>query len=295
MDGPAPALSERVRSLLGKRPNEWRRATGGYTMAERWIAAFDDGSSCFIKSGPGYIAEALRAEFHLMYSRFDVAFLPQLLGWDDDGEQPLLILEDLSHARWPPPWRMNDVERVLEVLEQLHNMAVDGLPTVEDKEPSLCDGWVTVAAEPAPFLALGLTTRQWLEAALPSLIQASAPSLLRGPAVLHFDVRSDNLCFTDGRVVLVDWNHVCRGNPALDLAAWAPSLHSEGGPVPEDLLPGEPGLAAIVSGYFAARAGLPPIWQAPDVRTVQMSQLRSALPWCARAMGLDPPDGPNAP
>jgi hypothetical protein len=44
-----------------------------------------------------------------------------------------------------------------------------------------------------------------------------------------------------------------------------------------------------MSGFFAARAGLPPIPTAPHVREVQLAQLRTALPWAARALGLPPP------
>ncbi len=50
-----------------------------------------------------------------------------------------------------------------------------------------------------------------------------------------------------------------------------------------------------MSGFFAGRAGKPPIPNAPQVREVQLSQLRSALPWAQRALRLPPLDGPNAP
>jgi hypothetical protein len=48
------------------------------------------------------------------------------------------------------------------------------------------------------------------------------------------------------------------GNPDLDLAGWAASLHLEDGPPPQELLPGAGGLAAVLAGFFASRAGLPP-------------------------------------
>ncbi|MEZ4240454.1 MAG: phosphotransferase [Myxococcota bacterium] len=88
---------------------------------------------------------------------------------------------------------------------------------------------------------------------------------MAGDALLHLDVRSDNLCLLPDRVVLVDWNHAVRGNPAVDLAFWAPSLRLEGGPAPEALV-GDPSLAALVAGFFAAHAGLPEIPHAPRVR-----------------------------
>lgn len=76
----------------------------------------------------------------------------------------------------------------------------------------------------------------------------------------------------------------------MDIAAWPPSLEAEGGPPPERILPGEPEAAALVSGFFAARAGLPAPTTAPRVRTVQLAQLRTALPWATRELDLPPPD-----
>ena len=48
-------------------------------------------------------------------------------------------------------------------------------------------------------------------------------------------------------------------------------------------------LAAWVTGFFFARAALPPILDAPYVRPLQLAQSRTALPWAARQLGLPPP------
>ena len=72
------------------------------------------------------------------------------------------------------------------------------------------------------------------------------------------------------------------------LGLWLPSLAYEGGPEPEQILPDAPEVAAWVSGFFAARAGLPQIPDAPRVRWVQRRQLATALPWAVRALGLPP-------
>ena len=76
----------------------------------------------------------------------------------------------------------------------------------------------------------------------------------------------------------------------MDVAAWLPSLHAEGGPPPDAVLPDAPEAASFMCSFFAARAGLPSIPTAPRVRAVQLAQLRTALPWPARALGLRPPD-----
>lgn len=162
-----------------------------------------------------------------------------------------------------------------------------GLPALETL-PDL-RGWSRVAADPPPFLGLGLCSSGWLERALPALLAAEAAAPLAGEALLHLDVRSDNVCFRP-EPALVDWNWAARGDARVDLAFWAPSLRLEGGPPPEALLPDEPGLAAWVSGFFAARAGLPAGPPPPRVRALQRAQLSVALPWAARALGLAPPD-----
>ena len=114
---------------------------------------------------------------------------------------------------------------------------------------------------------------------------------VEGDAFLHFDVRSDNVCFDGARVWLVDWNLVVLGNPLVDVAFWLPSLAAEGGPQPDVIAPEIPaGLAAFVAGFFAAQAGQPVIPHAPRVRSVQLDQLRIALPWAARSCGLPPPE-----
>lgn len=160
------------------------------------------------------------------------------------------------------------------------------LRTFGELHGNLGDGWQQVAQEPAPFLALQLAIAVWLERALPLLVQAGAQVRIDGNELIHLDVRSDNLCRTSRGVVLIDWNHACLGNGAVDTGFWLPSLEAEGGPPPEDTLPNRPEIAAYVSGFFAARAGLPPVRDAPSVRAVQLQQLKPALLWAARELAL---------
>lgn len=222
----------------------------------------------------------------------DANFLPNVLAWDDDGSRPILILEDLSGAHWPPPWGPGLVERVGELLSRLRCAPpMPDMTSLETYRDDLC-GWRKVAEDPSPFLALGLCSPAWLAAALPSLRAAEGAARLEGEDFLHLDIRSDNLCFTRGRTILVDWNWACVGNGLFDLAAWLPSLHAEGGPGPESILPDEPEMAAALSGFWAARAGLPPL--GTRLRDLQLSQLRTALPWAARALGLAAIDLPSA-
>lgn len=92
--------------------------------------------------------------------------------------------------------------------------------------------------------------------------------------------------------MLVDWSHAARGNPLLDVALWLPSLRVEGGPLPDELTVGAMAeLVAVSAGYLACRAGLPelPSVPPPGVRPLQRAQLRVALPWAARCLGIREP------
>lgn len=288
---PPQDLVERVTRAAGRGPRDWRRVPRGYTPAERWVVGFDDGSSAFVKAAVNDLtASWLRAERRL-YEDIDADFLPQMLAADDSGPHPLLLLEDLSDAHWPPPWRPGDMERVLATFAAVaRTPAPEWVPDLEVHRAHL-SGWARVAADPEPFLRLAICSEAWLSSALPRLLEAESSAVLAGDDLLHLDGRSDNICLTGDRVVLVDWNSACRGNGALDVAAWLPSLRMEGGPLPEEVAPESTDLLAMVVGYFAASAGGPPIPDAPRVRWIQLRQLRVGLPAVARMLGLPAPDG----
>ena len=285
------ATEERVAAALGVGVVGARRVERGYTPAERLVLELADGRTVFAKAGTEELSSRWLREEQCVYATLEAPFLARLLAWLDE-DPPVLVLEDLSHAHWPPPWRAGDVDAVKAALAAVAATAPPSCtPTVFERwVPAFRDNWRAVADDPAPFLSTGLADARWLERGLPTLVAAADDLEWEGDALLHFDVRSDNVCIRDGQALLVDWNGACVGNPVLDLAFWAPSLHAEGGPAPEQLVPDAPAAAAAaVAGYFASRAGLPPPATAPRVREVQLRQLATALPWAARLLGLPPP------
>jgi len=239
-----------------------------------------------------YLAETLRDE-HRFYADVEAPYLPRLLGWDEaDGEWPLLVLEDLSDADWIPDWTPERVDAVLELLRDVAATPPPGWarPARDVLGGDFFGHWARVADDPEPFLALGLCTREWFAAAYAELRDAAEAAPVDGDALVHLDVRSDNLCFRHGRMYLVDWNWIAVGNPELDVAGWLPSLACEGGPQPHELLPGAGELASALAGFWAARAGLPPPPTAvPEVRELQRRQLVVALEWAAQELGLPVP------
>ncbi|MDQ3918172.1 MAG: hypothetical protein M3348_06810, partial [Acidobacteriota bacterium] len=214
-------------------------------------------------------------------------FMPRLVASEDDEAEPVLVIEDLSARHWPPPWDRRQIELALAQVDAMHRTTAE-LETYAEVHPAGEAYWRAVAADPGPFLALGLSDARWLEAALPSLIRFEESCPTEGDSLTHLDLRSDNICLTGERAVFVDWNSACLANPRLDLGFWLPSLAYESGIRPDEILPDAPEVAARVTGYFASRAGLPDIEDAPRVRALQRRQLTTALPWVARALGLPP-------
>jgi len=282
-------LLRRVSGLMHTPLVRFQPALGGYTSALRGVAAFADGRTAFVKAATSEQTAAwLRTEYavyrHLNRSGTD--FLPAVRAWEDDGSLPILLLEDLSGAHWPPPWTPEQVGQVGEALSRLRAMPLmPAMSSLETYREAL-SGWRKVAEDPAAFLALGLCTPAWLAAALPKLQAAEASAVLAGNDFLHLDLRSDNICFAGGRAILVDWNWACAGSGQFDLASWLPSLHAEGGPLPETLLPDAPEMAAALSGFWAAQAGSHAAGS--RLQSLNLMQLQSALPWACRALGLPP-------
>lgn len=286
-------MKDRLTTLLGSEVLSLEQVRGrGYTAAGRYRARLADGRRVFAKLGVEELTSGWLREEHLVYSQVSGPFIPKLLGWDDDGAAPpMLVLPDYGDAFDAPPWTDERVAAVHETLRLLRDTAPPpNLPGVE-RFDEMRGRWGAIAADQAAFLSVGLCSPAWLEANVGALQAAAHSAPMTGESLLHFDVRSDNIAFAEGRAILVDWNWSSRGNPALDLAAWLPSLQAEGGPAPDELYDGPPELIALVAGVWASGVGLPPPPTAdPSMRATQLAQLRTALPWACRALGLPEPE-----
>lgn len=125
------------------------------------------------------------------------------------------------------------------------------MPALEELRERL-NGWELVAEDPEPLLATGLCSRKWLDSALPALRSSTS---------------------TCGATT----------------SASGTAASCSGGPQTWAIVPDSGGLAALLAGYFASRAGLPAPPTAPRVRPFQLAQAQVALPWAARERGLSFP------
>src|SRR5690606_38209547 len=129
----------------------------------------------------------------------DAPYMARFFGADEAAGMPVLVLEGLFSATWPPPWTAELVDRARSMIASVGvTPPPPGLPSLE-KQRSQLQGWRDIRAAPERFLSLGLCSPGWLQTALPTLVDAEAAVVLEGEALLHLDVRSDNICFTPDR------------------------------------------------------------------------------------------------
>jgi Phosphotransferase enzyme family len=242
---------------------------GGYTRARKWLVTLDDGTRVFAKEAPAIEIA--------VYESVTADFLPRV----HDIREGILFLEDLSHAHWPPPYP-DDVSPLFDTLDEVARTE----PPTHLRRFGGESLWERIATAPGPLLALDLCPADWLERALPLLIEAEARVPRSGSGLVHNDIWARNLCFAERGAVLVDWAQAEIGNPQIDVAFALLSLRVEGAPSPQ--VENEAGLAAFVTGIVATEASAPPPAWAVDgqqLREDQKSDLAVALPWVAEQIG----------
>ena len=234
---------------------------------EHWLVELEDGTRAFAKVAVDEPTAGFLRDEHRVYSQVEARFLPAFLGWDDDGERPILAARRPERRR---TGRRRGAKatcgrRSRRSTSCTRRTAAEGCPRLTLDE---LHTWREVEASPEPFLSLGLCSADWLERALPELLAASERCVITGDAFVHLDTRSDNVCIVDGRArsSSTGTGPRTRRTRWSTLAFWMPSLFAEGGPAPTEALPDAGELTAVVSGFFAPIAGLPPPAGAPTVR-----------------------------
>lgn len=309
------AAAERV---LGASVRRAERAYGGYGPSATFRLALDDGRRAFFKGvyplpeGSGVrwtLSEEDKAYARL--GRWMRPWAPELHGVVRADGWHALLLEDVG-GQSVLPWTASKVRRAARSYAEFHRGTYGRrLPPwlPRDQHHAFGRFWRVLARErggldrvAALAGARADVAHAWLEGALADLIKGErALARVREPFVLmHFDTRSDNVRLDGDLLRMFDWPFAAVGPHEFELAAFAQSIASEGGPAPEevvdlyaDVLPVRvPALRASVTGiagYFADRASRPPLAGLPRLRSVQRKQLKASLPWAARLLGLREP------
>lgn len=261
---PVPAdLVDAVRRLAGSAPVGFEPRGGGYTLAITGRATLADGRAVFVKAvTPGCppddpLVEDLGHERDVLLAVAATPaapFVPAVLATADDPA-PLLVLEDLGAAAWPLPYPA-DLGPLVAALDALAAVPPPPSLTALADEEGAAGSWWRIAADPAPFLALGLAEPAWLDRALPALVDAEARIRLAGERLVHGDLWYANLCFAARGPVVVDWGSAMRGNPTLDRATVAMDLVIVGRDPAALGVPDLPAWLGFLAGHLAREATL---------------------------------------
>jgi hypothetical protein len=283
-----------LRSVTGKEPVHWTIPDCGLSSAHRYSVQFEDHSRVFVKAATDKWTEQWLRNEHFILSSVGAAFMPSVIKWIDiPPAHPVLITQDLSHAYWPAShkgvtWRNEDFDLLFRGIEAISSCeAPAGLPALQNKKRST---WAAIAREPQPFLKLNLCSEKWFLKTVPAMIEAEMSADVSGNALVHGDIRSDNVCIVDSRAIFVDWSHAARGNARQNIALILPSLHLEGGPAPFQIMPDGGGEAALGCAKLVERLSSDatmPDW----LKNVFRRLIAIQLQWASQCLGVKEPDG----
>ena len=300
------AVRSRIAQLAGADVSSETSATSGFTPGFAAVLELADGHEVFVKAVSAeqnpQSPELARREIVVAAALGPEVPAPRLLWSHDDGTWVILGFEAVRGQSPVQPWRADDLARVLAALDALATarpVAPNGLAPITSTMEHDFQGWRAIAAAPAGERERDLARHgergAWIAAHLADLAawESGWQAAAAGTALVHGDLRADNVLLEPEHIWLVDWPHTALGAPWLDLAFMLPSIEMQGGGLADELFWGQrvssgvaPGalrsVLAALAGYFARESGLPAPVGIPNLRRFQRAQAALTLDWLQR-------------
>lgn len=278
-------------------------ADGGFSPGPASTCLLDDGRRVFVKACSATLSP-VATEFHrreatVLASLPSRVPAPSLVATAEADDWFGLITE---HVAGTPLIGSLDPTQVRAVFGAVAELAMlDASELVESLDPI-----GTSPAERASRWAWGAIVDSGLEDQLDPWSARHLEPLIAleqdwteaasGRALVHRDLRSDNMVLTPDGVVIVDWPAASLGAPWVDLVGLLPSLRHQGGPDPQAAFGAHPaGLGsdpervncylASLAGYFTHRSMLPEPVEVPGLRQFQAQQGSVSRSWLAERLG----------
>ncbi len=274
----------RAEAMLGKRILRWEPRTAGLTNSAAGVATVAGGRTVFLKAATDQHSAAEVTREMAALQRIKGSFVPELLVYDE-GDQPMLALEDLSHGHWPEPYPA-DLAGLQRALEELRTTALPpdlALESFDSRHPDRPVDLAALAIVGAPPLVEWITEHE-------AEIKRLADDASGGSALVHGDLWYSNICILPDRVVFVDWSHAFIGSPWHDASTVSIDLVIGGRrPVAGD--EGLPWAAAYLIWSIGALASGPgaAISNAAAWRTDVEELVDGVAWWVAHELGLATP------
>lgn len=276
---------------------------GGYSPGLASTLMLASGERVFVKA----VGEELNAFAVELYRR-EAAVAPLLdervpapaFRWNAEtsigGQDWVALAFDAADGPGPgEPWTADGTAAAVDLADRIGDLeAPAGLPRFAD-EPFR--HWHDVAADPK--LRAGIASLDPWAAQQVERLRALAddrPAAVAGTALMHGDLRADNMVTLAGAAAAVDWPSAATAAPWVDLVCMLPSMMLEGaGPAEELLARSRHGAAAdadavnallaALAGYFLSSSLQPPPPGIPHVRSFQREQGLVCTRWLRDRLG----------
>ncbi|HEX6447562.1 MAG TPA: phosphotransferase [Streptosporangiales bacterium] len=286
---------------LGSPVVEAATQAGGFSpgVAARLVCA--DGTRAFVKA----VGEPLnphspqlhRKEIRLASVMPEHPALPPVLATYDDGVWVALLFEDVQGRHPRLPWEPAELARVLDTLTELTPL-LDPSPLPADELGDLGqDLSETLAAWPELAAAPPADLDPWTSKHLDRLAERAATPVASGTALVHVDLRADNVLLTaDGRVCVFDWAQATVGPGWSDPTLLMLEVHAHGGhdvdaiiathPLTRDADPEQvTQFVLAVAGLMHRQSRLPAPPGLPKLRAYQRAYAEASTDWVRRRLG----------
>lgn len=244
-DGLPAVLQSRFRTYLGGSITSVQPAGGGFTAGFAAVLGNDAGARVFVKAVPA--SDAVTYPSYVRESQVVPLMpagmpMPALLAADcvaaEGTDWQLLVYEAVDGHMPGQPWTSADLLAVEDSCNTAAGLLADfprsaaGRPVAEDMAGIPSTFEPVAEGGPAPWF---LPTLSAAQARMFSELLELCPVALAGDAVLHGDLRPDNILVSSGRALFCDWNFLGTGAPWLDWVGVLPYVRGDGFDVDAEL------------------------------------------------------------
>lgn len=292
-----PQVRARVEGLAGASVVGHLSAVGGFSPGFAARVTLDDGRTVFVKAISDEINRGGTELFRREAEAFDAlpagVPAPRVLAKADADGWVILVFEYVEGTTPDPsqPDELTSMLRAFESLARDFDPSPVAAGSFEHSWASRFDSWARAANGADRRASL---THPWIAANFDRVVELASGwrSATRGAALLHGDLRADNMILTPaGAIVIVDWPELCIGAPWLDLVLALPSIGMfPEAPDPSDIVRGSTILSsadparlttaiAAMTGFFLCASVEPEIPSLPTLRQFQRAQGLVAADW----------------
>ncbi|PBC66219.1 hypothetical protein BX265_8434 [Streptomyces sp. TLI_235] len=297
-------LRAAVEARLGSRVTAARTQTGGFSRGAASRLRCADGGRAFVKAvcldGDPVSAGLYEREAAVAAALPRGLPAPAFRGLIRAAGWTALLFDDAPGRTPSVPWREADLDVVLPALTGLSALtAADPVPGLSRWGGGLADwaGWNRLLADGDALADVPSWARP--HAGRLAALEAGFPEAADGDALLHSDLRSDNILIRRGTVTFVDWAWAARGQAWIDPMIFALCAAVQGASDPEALFLRHPAaraadpeavdcLLAALAGRFTTAARQAPDWGTAPIRAFQRAEAATALHWLGQRRAWHP-------